>query len=44
MTIVDAGWSVMGFGLAGVFVSLILFYLFAKLMVSIGSKQKKKEE
>ncbi len=43
MSIIEAGWTLMGFGLVGVFVSLILFYFFAKIMVSIGSKQSKKD-
>ena len=44
MTIIEAGWTLMGFGLVGVFVSLILFYFLSKLLVSIGSKQVRKEK
>ncbi len=44
MTIVDAGWTLMGFGLAGVFISLILFYFLSKLLVALGTRQSKKEK
>ncbi len=44
MTIIEAGWTLMGFGLVGVFVSLILFYFLSKVLVSLGAKQSKKEK
>lgn len=43
MTIIEAGWILMGFGLVGVFISLILFYFLSKVLVAIGSKQSKKD-
>lgn len=44
MTIIEAGWTLMAFGLVGVFVSLILFYFLSKLLVSAGSKRGKEEK
>ena len=33
MTVFQAGWTLMGLGLIGVFSSLVLVYLFVKLLL-----------
>lgn len=44
MSIVNAGWSLMGYGIVGVFASLVLFFLFVKLLLAINKKQQGKNK
>lgn len=44
MSIVSAGWSLMGYGIVGVFASLVLFYVFVRILLSISKKQQKNKE
>lgn len=43
MSIVTAGWTLMGYGLLGVFVALILFFGFTKLLLAISKRQAEKK-
>ena len=38
MTVFQAGWTLMGLGLLGVFASLVLVYLFVKLLLRVSKK------
>ncbi len=42
--IVQAGWAVMGLGLLGVFVALVLIFIFAKILLAINRKWPAKSE
>lgn len=44
LKLLEAGLEVTAFGLGGVFAVLILFYVATKLMLSVSTKKKKKEE
>ncbi len=44
MSIIDAGWSLMGYGIVGVFASLVLFYVFVKALLAISKKQQGKNK
>lgn len=41
MNIMEAGWTLMGLGLTGVFGSLIVFYLFMRLLLRISRRKNK---
>lgn len=39
MSIIQAGWALMGLGLLGVFTALVLIFLFSKLLLVVSRKQ-----
>ena len=43
MSVFQAGWTLMGLGLVGVFSSLILVYIFVRILLHISKKSAEKK-
>ncbi|MDD3920547.1 MAG: OadG-related small transporter subunit [Eubacteriales bacterium] len=44
MTIMQAGWQLMLYGLGGVFLSLLMFYILMKVLVGVSKRISKQEK
>lgn len=44
MTVLDAGWQLLLYGLGGVFLSLLTFYALIKLLMAISKRAAKQEK